>query len=181
MLSKSLRRTALTVAAAACVGLAAGAPPDDPNAPATAPQPPAEPPPAQTKSTGQSVGETLDRTARSVRQGLRDTAEGVREQFNRARASVQAMGVQARVYSRVHWDKALYGSDIALDVSRDGVATLRGAVPDAAARLQAVALARDTVGVTRVVDELTVRPASPADARPDRAVPASPDRIPAPR
>jgi hypothetical protein len=52
----------------------------------------------------------------------------------------------------------LVGSTLELEVQDGGTAIMRGAVPDAAARERAVALARDTVGVTQVVDELTVLP-----------------------
>lgn len=84
--------------------------------------------------------------------------QGVREQLNRARGSVHAMSVQSRIYSRLHWDKALNGSDLILEVDRDGIATLRGAVPTAPAKLRAVQLTSETVGVNRVVDGLTVLP-----------------------
>jgi osmotically-inducible protein OsmY len=67
------------------------------------------------------------------------------------------MGVQARVYGRLHWDKALNQSDLNVKVEQ-GVATLSGGVPTADARARAVNLAAETVGVTKVVDELTVAP-----------------------
>jgi len=47
---------------------------------------------------------------------------------------------------------------IELSASADGVITLNGTVADARAKLRAVDLARETVGVTRVVDALAVRP-----------------------
>ena len=49
-----------------------------------------------------------------------------------------------------------------------GTAILRGSVPDAAAKQRAVLLARDTVGVSQVVDELAVLPT------PVRVIPATP-------
>jgi osmotically-inducible protein OsmY len=70
-----------------------------------------------------------------------------------------------RVYSRLHWDKALHSSS--LTVRMEGTAVvLRGTVPDAAAKAKAVTLAADTVGVNKVVDELTLT--SPG-SNPDRA------------
>jgi hypothetical protein len=73
------------------------------------------------------------------------------------------MGVQPRVYARLHWDKALSTARIEVHMLRDGVVLLRGTVPDAATKAHAVELARDTLDVTGVVDELeTVIPAAPA-------------------
>ena len=51
------------------------------------------------------------------------------------------MDVASRVYGRLHWDKTLTTSTLDLDV-KGGVATLRGAVPDAKAK-EAVELAEE--------------------------------------
>ncbi len=93
-----------------------------------------------------------------IKRGFNNTVDGLKEQFARAKASVQAMGVQARVYSRLHWDKALNTAEIDTEVSREGLVTLRGAVADAKAKVRAADLTRETVGVTGVADELTIRP-----------------------
>jgi hyperosmotically inducible protein len=115
------------------------------------------------KGTGKRIGETLDSAVQSIKRGAQETAETLREQFAHARTSVHNMGVSSRVYSRLHWDKALNDTQIDLEVKDDGVTTLRGAVPDAKAKAKALELAQDTVGVTRVVDQLTIRPASETD------------------
>jgi osmotically-inducible protein OsmY len=76
------------------------------------------------------------------------------------------MGVHSRVYSRLHWDKSLNAARIEVHMLHDGVVLLRGTVPDAAAKAHAIALARDTLDVTGVVDELeTVVPAPAPAAR----------------
>ena len=82
--------------------------------------------------------------------------------FAKTRANVANQDIAARVYSRIHWDKFLVGSSIELEVLEGGITHLRGAVPEAAAKKRAVVLARDTIGVTQVVDELVVAPATPA-------------------
>jgi osmotically-inducible protein OsmY len=115
---------------------------------------------------GEKIGETIDRAARSIRRGARETAESLRETFARTRDSVNAMGVQARVYSRLHWDKSLNTATIDVGVSREGVTTLRGSVPDATAKARAAELALRTVGVSRVVDELVVHPPSASPETP---------------
>lgn len=121
---------------------------------------------AQQEGVGEKAGEKLDEVGRKLKRGL-DKAEGaVREGFHKTRDSVHSMGVAARVYGRLHWDKALNSSDLQVKVE-EGVATLAGSVPTAAAKTKAVTLAAETVGVTKVVDELTV-PASAADSIPAR-------------
>ncbi len=110
---------------------------------------------AQQEGVGERAGEKLDQVGRKLRRGI-DRAEGaVRESFHKTRESVHSMNVAARVYGRLHWDKALTSSDLRVKVE-NGVATLSGAVPDVEARTKAVTLTADTVGVTRVVDEMTV-------------------------
>jgi osmotically-inducible protein OsmY len=78
------------------------------------------------------------------------------------------------VYGRLHWDKALSDASIELSVS-SGVVTLRGAVPDTAAKAKAVTLAAETVGVTQVIDELMVSlaPRTVPATTPATAVPKS--------
>lgn len=110
---------------------------------------------SQKQDTGKKVGQQLDELGRTIKKGLKDAGESIREQFTRARASVHDMNVTARVYSRLHWDKCLSTSNLDLEVKKD-VVTLRGAVPDAKAKLKAVELARDTVGINDVVDQLTI-------------------------
>ena len=63
------------------------------------------------------------------------------------------MEVSARVYGRLHWDKALNGSKVDIEVTEGGHTTLTGVVADAKAKAKAVELTRDTVGVTQVVDQ----------------------------
>ena len=74
---------------------------------------------------------------------------------HRARRSVDDLGVEARVYGRLHWDKALNEAEIVVEVQNGGVVVLHGAVLDEEARDKAVALAVETVGVERVIDMLT--------------------------
>jgi hyperosmotically inducible protein len=108
------------------------------------------------------AGEALDNAGRNIRRGV----EGA---VARGQAAAREMSVFERVYARIHWDKKLTDAVIELEVQSDGTTTLRGAVADAAAKKRAVILARDTVGVTTVVDELSI-----ADAA--RVIPASPTK-----
>jgi len=112
------------------------------------------------QGVGEKVGETLDDAGRVIKRGLQRSGETVREGFARTKVAVNNMGVETRIYGRLHWDKDLNGSLIELEVRNGGVAILRGAVPTAAAKAKAVMLTRDTVGVLQVVDQLSVSPPS---------------------
>jgi hyperosmotically inducible protein len=117
-----------------------------------------QPPDRPNESLGQKVGETLDRAGQAVRQGVGDAADSIKGGFAKSRAAVHNMGLEARIYGRLHWDKALIDAPIELDAQQGGVVVLRGAVASAEAKAKAVALAQDTVGVLRVDDQLTVGP-----------------------
>ncbi len=95
---------------------------------------------------------------RRVDNAGRNIRRGVERAFARTRASVHEQELITRVYSRIHWDKLLVGSALELEVRDDAVVFLRGTVPDTDAKKRAVVLARDTVGVNQVVDELAVAP-----------------------
>lgn len=114
----------------------------------------------------EKVGEKLDNVGRSVKGGLNRAGSATKEQFNRARNSVHNMSVESRVYGRLHWDKALNDAAIELTAGENGLITLTGTVADARARLRAIELARDTVGVTKVVEQLAIRPATTTTTSP---------------
>jgi hyperosmotically inducible periplasmic protein len=103
-----------------------------------------------------TAGERVDNAVQNIKQGAREVGQTIREQALKARTSIHDMGVTTRVYGRLHWDKALNSSKIDVSVREDGVATISGVVPDAKARAKAVELTADTVGVSQVVDQLSV-------------------------
>jgi hypothetical protein len=131
----------------------------------------------QPGGVAEQVGEKLDEFGRAIRDGfekagetvvggINKTGETVRDGFVKARDSVQGMGIYSRVYSRIHWDKTLHGTNIMLR-AEGGVITLRGVVANDAAKTRAISLAADTVGVTRVINQLTVlHPSEDSDVAP---------------
>ncbi len=128
----------------------------------------------QDQGPAEKAGSKLDEAGRSIRRGLEDARDAIREQFAKVRGTVNNMDVASRVYGRLHWDKTLTTSTLDLEVQGGGVAVLRGAVPDAKAREKAVNLAAETVGVTKVVDQLVIQ-------TPPRSTPGtSTDPIPKP-
>ncbi len=116
------------------------------------------------QETGKKVGERLDEVGRGIKGGLNRAGNAARDQFARAKTSVQNMGVESRVYGRIHWDKALHDAPIELTVTSEGVVTLTGSVVDAKAKRRAMDLTTETVGVTKAVDALTIRPATTTTA-----------------
>ena len=113
-------------------------------------------------SYGQNVGETV---GKSIDQGLSELGNEIHQGWDEIRHAADRMGVQARVYARLHWDKALQGATINIDVPKVGTILLRGSVPNASARAKAVQLTNDTIGVEQVIDRLAVElPASKAES-----------------
>jgi hyperosmotically inducible protein len=106
------------------------------------------------------AGEALDNAGRTIRFGVENAVA-------KSKAAVYEQELLARVYNRIHWDKYLIKATLELQVQADGTATLRGTVTEQAIKDRAIVLARDTVGINRVVDELTVVP-------PSRVIPALP-------
>lgn len=115
---------------------------------------------AQQGGVAGRVGEALDNTGRAIKNGVQGA-------YAKTQMRINTMEVLDRVYSRLHWERTLTTSALDLEVQPGGMTTLRGAVPNARAKAKAVELARDTVGVTRVVDQLTV-------AAPTATPPAAP-------
>jgi hyperosmotically inducible protein len=117
---------------------------------------------------GRAIKRGILNAEETVRDGLNKTGDTVREGFAKTRDSVQGMGILSRVYGRVHWDKALHSSSIFVK-AEGGSITIRGIVPDEDTKTKAIDLVKDTVGVTRVIDQLSILPSSAAaTSRPDK-------------
>ena len=123
-------------------------------------------------------GQALDNAGRSIKRGFQSAGQAVQGGFIRTKTSVHNMELVSRVYSRLHWDKALTTSNIELEVTDGGIATVTGVVPDAAAKAKALTLTSETVGVIQVVDQVVVTPPTPP-IRPGAApiVPGTPPTV----
>ena len=75
---------------------------------------------------------------------------------NRAERAAADSALTAKIKAKMALDDVVEAIDIDIDTV-DGVVTLRGAVASADERERAVRLARETDGVTSVVDQLTIR------------------------
>jgi len=114
------------------------------------------PEPNQRQGFAERLGERVDR-------GIERLGTEAFEGWQALRRSVDRFGVQARVYSRLRWDKEIATADIEVVVEGEGVVVLRGELRDAQAKRKAIELAQDTIDVQKVVDELSVRPAPGTD------------------
>lgn len=104
---------------------------------------------------GERIGQTIDKAAEQVRQEAGELAEDLRAGFAKAKNAVDRMSLEARVYARLHWDKALGDAELSVDIE-DGAVVVDGVVSSDEARVKAGRLAEDTVGVARVVNRLKV-------------------------
>lgn len=107
------------------------------------------PPLAAQDGIGQRIGQSIDR-------GLDRLQGEVQDGWQALKQTVDRLGVEGRVYSRLRWDKEIATSTINIDATDAGVVTLKGQVRSSASKQKAVRLASGTVGVNRVVDQLSV-------------------------
>ena len=114
---------------------------------------------------GRAIKRGILNAEETVRGGLNKTGETVREGFAKTRETVQSMGIPSRVYGRLHWDKEFHGTSLFVK-AEGGTVTVRGTLTDEAAKAKAIDLIKDTVGVTRVIDQLTVLAPSESTSRP---------------
>jgi hyperosmotically inducible periplasmic protein len=114
---------------------------------------------------GRAIKRGILNAEETVRGGLNKTGETVREGFAKTRETVQGMGIPSRVYGRLHWDKEFHAIPLFVK-AEGGTVTVRGTLPDEAAKSKAIDLIKDTVGVTRVINQLTVLSSSESTVRP---------------
>jgi hyperosmotically inducible periplasmic protein len=118
------------------------------------------------KGTKERIKDKVRGAVTTLKKGVAGAEESMKAQYARARDAVHNMGVEGRVYGRLHWDKALQGAKIDLHARKEGVIVLSGTVADARAKAKALELTNDTVGVVEVVDELKLASASASPSRP---------------
>jgi len=116
------------------------------------------------EKTKEGTNKAIDKTKEGIDKGVDKSKEGVATAGEKSASGVKKVGsgiadafVLASVKARLFGDDALKGSDINVD-SDNHVITLKGTVPNQAARARAIELAGKTDGVDRVVDRLTIGP-----------------------
>ena len=110
-----------------------------------------DPETAVERPVGTTGEEPID-TSRARETGA-EIGETVAVGANEAQDAIGEAALTAKIKSKMALDDTIDAG--AIDVDTDGsVVTLRGRVPDEAARQRALQLARETEGVTSVVDRL---------------------------
>jgi hypothetical protein len=93
----------------------------------------------------------------AVRGRLDQLDDGAARAVRKAGEFATEAGLSAKIKSKMALDEVVRARTIKVSTT-DGVVTLDGTVRSVAEREQALKLARDTKGVTRVVDHLVVLP-----------------------
>jgi osmotically-inducible protein OsmY len=110
----------------------------------------------------QRDSEALSRTGRAVGDKLAGLAGGADGKAALAvgavRGAVGHTAIDGRVRARLRWERDLADQPVCVKLGQPGVVVLHGRVADAKQKARALALARRTLGVEKVVDELEVRP-----------------------
>jgi hyperosmotically inducible protein len=93
-----------------------------------------------------------------ARERAADIGEKAAAATKRLQENLGEAGVTTKIKAKMALDDSLEGGSI--NVSTEGsTVTVSGTVPSAAAHTRAIALARETAGVTKVVDHLEIAPA----------------------
>jgi osmotically-inducible protein OsmY len=82
-----------------------------------------------------------------------DTGDRLHSGWQSFRANLDQSGLDARVSTRLRWDKGLADTPIQVE-AQGAVVTLKGPVGDLDQRRRAVAIAESTLGVDQVIDAL---------------------------
>ena len=67
-------------------------------------------PPGGGGGLGERLGQGIDGVGRGIRRGASEVTDSMRRGFETVRSDVQRMTMPQRVYSRLHWDRALVNS-----------------------------------------------------------------------
>jgi hypothetical protein len=102
----------------------------------------------------------FDSTLRKINQGVQDTTTNVRNRISDVQNSAHNISLGARVKDRLGRVKTIDDDRIEVEIKGEGTVVLNGQVPDADTKEAAVNVARDTDGVLRVEDHLSIPPAS---------------------
>ena len=103
--------------------------------------------------TGDALGKAAEATKDAVVTGAKKTAEVVGDAPER----IDETWITAKIASKINADDALEHVDVDVKV-RKNVVTITGDVPSIELRDRVLRIARETEGVSRVVDGMTVKP-----------------------
>jgi len=111
------------------------------------------------QTVGQKVDSAIERTAkagREVREGAREAAHDTNTAVMGAGAHVDDGKISTQVKAGLSADKDISASHVDVD-TKEGVVTLKGSVPTAAAKSRAAEIARNVKDVKSVDNQLQVK------------------------
>jgi osmotically-inducible protein OsmY len=101
-------------------------------------------------------GDTMRKIARKTGEKIENAAGPVAAITTGVRGSLGEGSVTARVEARLRWDRQLAEHRLTVRGDGSGEITLSGTVPEESAKQRAVDLAKSTLGVEKVNDEVKV-------------------------
>jgi len=114
---------------------------------------------ARTDSASPSAGTTGTMTAGRARERAAEIGEKAAVATKKIQETVAETGLTTKIKAKMALDDTLKSR--AIDVSTEGsTVTVSGTVPSVAAHDRAIALARETAGVSVVIDHLEIKPLS---------------------
>ena len=111
----------------------------------------------KTKEVGEKTKDGAVKVGEKTKEGAGKVVDKTKEGLSKTGEVITDGWITTRVHSRFVGEDLLKDSDINVDTSNH-VVTLKGTVMSAAARARAAAIAKDTEGVHRVVNQLTIGP-----------------------
>ena len=111
------------------------------------------------------AGTALDKTGSAVEQAAQATkdaaitgAQKTKDVVAATPGKIDETWLTAKIAGKINADDALEDVDVDIEVKKN-VVTITGDVPSVAVRERVLRIARETEGVARVIDSMTVRPA----------------------
>jgi len=101
---------------------------------------------------------TFDKSVRRVKEGVRRATSSVRDRITDAQESANNSNLEAKVEDRLSKETSIDDDRIEVQVKDEGTIVLRGQVPDKDSKEKVVDVTRDTKGVRRIEDHLSVPP-----------------------
>ncbi len=108
------------------------------------------------EKTGSAVGQAAEATKDAVVAGAKKTKDAVVA----VPVKIDETWITAKIAGKINADDALEDVDVDVKVKKN-VVTITGDVPSAALRDRVLKIARETEGVAKVVDKMTVPPVAP--------------------
>jgi hyperosmotically inducible periplasmic protein len=111
----------------------------------------------QVKTAVEKTKEGAEKVGSKTKEGAEKAGSKTKEALSSTGEVITDAWITSRVKTRFIGEDALKDSHINVDTN-DHVVTLKGTVLSAAGRSRAIAIAKDTEGVHKVVDRLTIGP-----------------------